>query len=216
MIASKVKSEIEKLQPSHFINAFPNIFSWRELENLLNLRPFVNHQRLKFINKEEYSWNNQGWLTDVNTYPPTLLERELRTNLCSIIDASRVNKKVNSICKELESTFTNSCVDAHIYFTVAEDLSRGFGIHWDNSHNLIVQVEGSSRFQIWGCDVKEKNVEHLEESPLIEVVMSSGDAIFVPMKVYHRAISLSKRLSISFPISYETKFEPQDRHWVEL
>ncbi len=149
MIASKVKSEIEKLQPSHFINAFPNIFSWRELENLLNLRPFVNHQRLKFINKEEYSWNNQGWLTDVNTYPPTLLERELRTNLCSIIDASRVNKKVNSICKELESTFTNSCVDAHIYFTVAEDLSRGFGIHWDNSHNLIVQIEGSSRFQIY-------------------------------------------------------------------
>ncbi len=40
MIASKVKSEIGKLQPSHFINAFPNIFSWRELENLLKFIHF--------------------------------------------------------------------------------------------------------------------------------------------------------------------------------
>lgn len=216
MISSDIKTEIMKLLPRYFKNAFPEILSWKELENLLNLRPFVNHKRFKIVNSKNYTWNNQGWLTDVDTYPPSLIQKELAHNLCSIIDASRINENVNFICKDLETTFAKSCVDAHVYFTVADDCSDGFGIHWDYSHNLIVQVHGVSHIDIWNCEAKETNVDNLKEDPAISVTLSPGDAVFVPMKVYHRVVSLSKRLSISFPISYDMKWESQDRHWVKL
>lgn len=209
MIPSHIKEKIIDLRPNYFTGAFDKLFCWRDLENLLNLRPYVNSQRFKIINDKQYSWKNQGWLTDIDSYPPSLIQQEIEENLCLIIDASRVNKKINSVCKDLEAIFPNSCSDAHIYFTVANNLSSGFGIHCDESHNLIVQMEGCSLFEVWDQEVRETD-------PAIKIALSPGDAIFIPMKVYHRVTSLTERLSISFPVSASLKWEPQDRHWVKI
>lgn len=220
LVAKEIRDEIVKNKPCVFLNSFPKIFSWDELEHLINLRPFVNNKRFNIIDSQGYFWDNQAWLSDINTFPPSLLETELKKHHCYFSDCSRVNQNVNQICNEIESIFHSSAVDAHIYFTVADNLDGGFGIHWDYSHNLIVQVEGSTRFLLWDYyadqSVTDRVAESLPVDPLYDLILKPGDAIFVPMKSYHCALSQSKRLSISFPISLDNKFASQDRVWVKL
>lgn len=219
-INKSIKSKMLKLKPCVLPQAFPQIFSWEELERLLNLRPFVSASRFKVINKENYKWKNQSWLSDINTYPPHLLDQEIKKHHCYFSDASRVNPKINKICDELESIFKNSAADAHIYFTVADTHDGGFGIHWDSSHNLIVQVEGSTRFLLWDVYADSSTVSRSADSlpvdPVIDVTLVAGDAVFVPVRSYHQAISQTKRLSVSFPVALHEGSVPQDRHWINL
>lgn len=219
-LSDHIKSKILESRPCYFPKSFPKIFSWDQLEKLLNLRPFVNNKRFKIIGEQNYSWENQTWLSDINTYPPSLLEIELKKHHCYFSDSSRVNKEINGICKELEDIFPECGADAHIYFTISDNLDGGFGIHWDYSHNLIVQVEGSTRFMLWDQSaeqgVKERNVKSLSQDPIYDVVLNEGDAVFVPFRYYHCAISQTKRLSVSFPISHNKFLQHQDRHWIEL
>ncbi len=219
-ITKEIRKQILELKPCHFPKAFPSIFSWKELESLLNLRPFVNAKRFTIINNKRYDWEYQAWMSDVNCFPPSLLADELKKHHCYFSDSSRVNRNINMICSELENIFDGSAVDAHIYFTLADILEGGFGIHWDFSHNLIVQVEGSTRFLLWDYYADESETERVSESlpvdPVYDVVLNPGDAVFVPLRSYHRALSQSKRLSVSFPISLNENLPPQDRHWIEI
>ena len=220
MHLDQIQHQLEECKPCYLGNVFPKIFSWEELERLLNLRPFVNTRRLRVIDDEGYSWNDQAWLTEANTFPPSLLNNILKRKVCYLSDCSRVNKEINSICGELEDLFLNSAADAHIYFTVANTMEGGFGIHWDYSHNLIVQVEGNTRFLLWDVYAQQgetkRVVESLDQDPLVDVTLNPGDAIFVPMRSYHQAISQTKRLSVSFPISFDNELSSQDRKWIEL
>jgi hypothetical protein len=209
-LSSDIENKIRSLQVHHFPNSFPMIFYWDELENLLNLRPFVNNSRFHIISKEDYVWKNQTWLSDVNTYPPSMIQTEIKKHVCFLIDCSRVNKHTNSICRELENVFSGSAVDAHIYFDLSAKLNGGFGIHKDTSHNLIIQIEGETEFSIWGKD------QTTEEIPNTKINLNPGDGVFIPKDVYHMARSLSPRLSISFPISIENQYSSQDRNWVRL
>lgn len=219
-IQEDIEKKIKKIQPGLFKEAFKEkLFSWNELETLLNLRPFVNADRCKIINNKSYTWQAEVWLSDLNTFPASILGKEIQENVCYLSDASRVNKHINSICQELETIFPGGAADAHIYFNVAKNPSDGgFGIHYDFSHNLIVQIEGRTRFQIWDATVfgDDRNVPSLEESPIIDEHLEPGDAIFVPMNIYHRALSETKRLSVSFPISFGNERKPQDRNWIDL
>lgn len=204
------------LQPFHNKDSFEKIFSWGELEALLNLRPFINTGRFHILNKVQYTWEKASWLTDVNTYPPGLILNEIKKYHCLIQDCSRVNKKINEVCKHLDE-MSGSASDAHIFFNLSDMPDSGLGIHWDTSHNFIVQVEGTTRFKVWNlCDYDERwrNTQSIPANPVIDVVMQPGDLIFIPANMWHQAISLSKRLSVSFPISKQGT--PQDRTWVNL
>lgn len=218
LIPEYVLEEIKQVKPCYFKNAFPKIFSWNELEYLLNLRPFCSVTRLHIMNDIQYRWNTQSWLSDQNTFPPSLLQTELKQYPCYFADSSRANKPINSICNQLEENFLGGKADAHIYFTITENLNLGFGIHWDYAHNLIVQVEGSTRFQIWRNSNSQspRFVSSLEEEPVIDKVLNPGDAVFAPMFTYHQALSQTKRLSVSFPISFDASDERQDRHWIQI
>ena len=50
----------------------------------------------------------------------------------------------------------------------------------------------------------------------MNVVLNPGDVIFIPKFMVHQAISLSKRLSISFPMSVMLDGTSQDRHWIKI
>lgn len=218
-ISSEVLEKIKDANIQHLPNSFPSkVFSWNDLECVLNLRPFVNDKRMIFINQNGYNWKVQSWMTDPNTFPPSLLDTEIRKYTAYLADATRLNAALNETAKELEELFIGASVDAHIYFCLSDDLTAGFNIHFDYSHNLIVQLEGSSKIEIWNkksYDDSARIVDSLDETPVIDVVMNPGDAVFVPMNTYHRVNSLEKRMSVSFPISYNNT-ACQDRHWIKL
>lgn len=220
MITEEVRNKILQMKPFYMQNAIHGIFSWKELEHLLNFRPIVNNQRFHLNNLEKFEWPNQGWLSEVNTWPTKLLEQELKKYTAYFSDMSKVNDKVNSICGQLEKII-GWPTDAHIYFSVVENEieSKGFPAHWDWSHNLIVQIEGVSQHKIWNKyaeGYEPRETDFIEDIPIINVTMNPGDVTFIPAKMYHHVISKTKRLSISFPMNPQHGLNPQDRTWLKL
>lgn len=214
---------IKQLKPAHQKDAIKNIFSWKEFESLINLRPFVSSSRLIFTDatkEERVSWPWQAWLSDVNTFPATLLEKFIKNNMGYLIDCSRVNNKINNICEQLD-TLTGYSTDAHIYFSIVENniSNHGFGIHKDTSHNLIVQIEGKTRIEIWNIESESDvtTLNNLDELPVIDTILNSGDIVYIPKNYWHRATSQTKRLSISFPSAVGVpKKMCQDRTWLNI
>lgn len=216
MIYTKILNNIKKTKPFYIKNVLNNLFSWKELENLLNLRPFVNTNRLKIINDKSYNWDNCSWLTEKNSWPPIILQEEIKHNVCYIGDSSRVNKKINFICKILEKNLKKP-TDAHIYFSFTTKEDEGFGIHNDVCDNLIIQIEGESNIEVWNFEEKSENrfINKLNTKSFLNVNMKKGDIIFIPRKHWHKVSSKTKRLSISFPMAEnENIFE--NRNWINL
>ena len=216
MIYTEILNKIKKAKPFYIKNVLNNLFSWQELEKLLNLRPFVNIDRLKIINNKTYKWNCCSWLTEKNSWPPDILQKEIKHYVCYIADSSRVNKKINLICKILEKNLKKP-TDAHIYFSFTTKNDEGFGIHNDVSDNIIIQIEGESNIEVWDFEEKSENrfINELNTKSFLNVNMKKGDVIFIPRKHWHRVISKTKRLSISFPMSENENIQ-QERNWINL
>ena len=206
MLSKEILKSIKSLKPTFFKNTVKDIFSFKELEKQLNLRPFVNNSRFTPVHSKPYAWKASGWLSDKNSFPPFVIKDILKTSVCYLRDASRANKKLNTICKEIEEA-THWPTDAHIYFSVkeTENSIKGFGKHKDHQHNLIICVEGSYEITIY--DLKDKKI--------INKILKSGNGVFIPANHNHEINSLSKRLSISFAMApYESIF--QEREWISL
>ena len=83
----------------HWPNAFDtSIFSWKELENLINLKPFISSDRFTPITKveERYDWGIKAWQTQQNSWPKNLLQKFI-DNITTIYENKlsdyRKNKK---------------------------------------------------------------------------------------------------------------------------
>jgi ribosomal protein L16 Arg81 hydroxylase len=158
MINENIKSNITKAKPFYTANAINNLFSWVELERLLNLSPFLNDRRLNIISKKQYQWDGYWWKTDNSAYPTEIVQEEIKHYLCYIQDASRVNYAINQIASELE-ILTGLPTDAHIFFSMSINNSQGLGIHNDQSDNFIVQIEGETNFKVWDILAERDEVD---------------------------------------------------------
>ncbi|NDB81283.1 MAG: hypothetical protein EB127_00815 [Alphaproteobacteria bacterium] len=228
MLPNFLLEKIKILKPFYESNVVHNIFSWQELENILNFRPVINNKRFFSINdskKSAWYWQDTIWLSDPNTWPASLIQEIIKEMPVYMTDMSRANIKINNICHELENLL-NYPTDAHIYFSLVEEEieTKGFPIHFDYNHNLIVQIEGTSRHKVWhdfGDTIKDETtryISNMEYPPMLDTVMRPGDVIFIPKFFYHKVISKTKRLSISFPMA-DNKFDfetMQDRNWVKF
>ena len=208
MLPSLVLDTLNNVESKYFSKVTQHDFvTWTELERLLNLRPFVNYKRFHVVNDKEYSWFNPGWASD-NSYPPSLIQEEIKNYVCYLSDCSKVNEQVNALCKQIEEV-TDSEVDAHIYFSFFyNDRDIEKYIHKEKSNNLIIQLDGKTEFWIWGL---ERSSE-----PLLKVIMHPGDVLYIPAGHWHGALSLTKRLSLSIPISPHRVLQKEDRHWIRL
>ena len=54
----------------------------------------------------------------------------------------------------------------------------------------------------------------MDSSPILDVDMKPGDAIWIPRYYPHLATSKTKRLSVSFPIT--DQISPASRAWIRL
>ena len=190
-----------KSEKFHFGKSIQDLFTIEELENLLNLRPFVNKERLVLTENKKYSWFGYSWQTDTDTLPVSILKEIIQKDVAYIRDASRVNKKINKVCKELEDIFKKP-VDCHIYFSFKKNV-KGFNRHKDLNDNFIVLCIGKIKVEVW-TDKKVKKI------------MNPGNYVFIPKNTDHRITPLTeKRLSCSFPISsHQGVFD--ERKWLKL
>ena len=190
-----------KLEKFHFGKSVQNLFTIKELECLLNLRPFLNKERLVLTEDKSYSWFGYSWQTDKDTVPASIIKQIIKKDVAYIRDAGKANEKINNMCKELEIIF-NRPVDCHIYFSFKKNV-EGFKKHNDQADNFIVLCEGEMKVEVWSDEVVTK-------------IMKPGDYVFIPKNIDHRITPLTdKRLSCSFPILQHTA--PFDeREWLRL
>ena len=180
------------------------LFTFKELETLLNLRPFTNNKRFIFIKSADrtFGWHNNCWATDQNCWPISLIKKLTKEGTCYLIDCSRANLKINNVASQLEKKF-NSPVDCHIYFSLYRN-SASFKKHKDMAHNFIVACEGEIKFEIF-LDKK------------ITKKLKTGDYVYIPAGVYHRAVPLTdKRISCSFAIKLPLGGTREERTWLKI
>ena len=58
----------------------------------------------------------------------------------------------------------------------------------------------------------------MKEDPILDVIMKPGDAIWIPAYYPHQAISLTSRMSVSFPFTQKGLLSnaTEDRSWITL
>ena len=191
------------------------LFTWKELEYLINIRPLLHTKRVCAIGAGEYKWKNSPWAKDLNCYPPSLFRDAMEKYVCVLKDMSRCTKKINDFAQKLEDTY-NSSADAHIYMCRNPKLEHPFGIHFDTNPNVIVQCEGKTNFKVWDkvLPQEQRTMLNPRSSPILDVDMKPGDTIWIPEFYPHLATSKTSRLSVSFPFTRAKRFE--DRTWVKL
>ena len=207
-------------------NYCPNLLTWKEFADLINIRPLLTQERVKLLDpkKRIFKWYTHGWMKDVNTYPPSLIRALLDEIVIYFSDMSRSTKNINDFASFLEDQYERH-IDAHIYVCRDPNIEHPFAAHFDMQHNVIVQCEGKTNFKVWK-EVEDHSIEKQiqldmsNEEPILDVIMEVGDAIWIPRYYPHQAISLTPRLSVSFPFSdnentsHEKSFE--DRNWINL
>tara|TARA_B100000945_G_scaffold258397_1_gene216109 strand:+ start:572 stop:1198 length:627 start_codon:yes stop_codon:yes gene_type:complete len=199
-------------------NYWDDLFSWKDLERLINIRPLMTTDRVNILGDEGgLKWSNTGWTKDPNCFPPSLIKDALDKNIIFFSDMTKCTKKVNDFSKMLEKEYRLQ-TDAHIYVCRNTNIEHYFGAHFDWSDNVIVQCEGETNFKVWD-KVKDREQQpykmNITEDPILDVVMKPGDAIWIPRYHPHEAISRSIRLSVSFPM-YNFGHFFEERKWISL
>ena len=199
-----------------------NLLSWKEVSNIINIRPLMSASRVRVFGEETtFTWKNNYWCSDANCYPSGILEQVIEeSGVCYFTDMSRATEKINEFAKNLD----DQEVDAHIYLCRNLEPRHPFEIHFDVSDNVIVQCEGQTNFKIWEAvsNPKEllngKNDVRMEtdKEPILDVDMNPGDAIWIPRYYPHLATSHTQRLSVSFPFNRKIdSTRREDRHWIK-
>ena len=93
------------MQPKFKKNYYRNLFTWKELVALINIRPLMTVERVKIPQVKDYEWVNSVWTLNRNCYPPLLLKEIIQNNLCYLRDMSRCSRKVNDLAKRLEEEY---------------------------------------------------------------------------------------------------------------
>ena len=192
------KTNVEKV---FFGKISEKIFTYKELENLINLKPICYINRFYPTIKTDptlllkYFWDKESFWGMSN------IQKMIKESTCYITESSRANKKLNNIAKWLEDTFDKP-TDCHIYFSLHKTKNKSHDKHKDKHHNLIAVSEGTM-----AIEVENRNQ-----------TLKPGDFAWVPAGIYHRIIPISeKRISCSFPVAINFRSNEYDtREWIEI
>ncbi|MFF9481360.1 cupin domain-containing protein [Streptomyces sp. NPDC014733] len=126
---------------------------------------------------------------------PAALHEQLAKGATLVIDAvDELVPGVQHLAEELESTL-RAKVQVNLYasWTAVE----GFGTHWDDHDVVVVQIDGSKRWRLYGStraapmhlDMEEP--EEPPEEPIADFVLTPGDVLYLPRGWWH-AVSASE------------------------
>tara|TARA_R100001163_G_scaffold57937_1_gene46070 strand:- start:655 stop:1257 length:603 start_codon:yes stop_codon:yes gene_type:complete len=179
------------------------LFTFEELQVLLNLRPFLSTKRfIPCNNTEKHTWLNYYWVTDDNCWPINIIKEHIKNYSCYLKDSSRANKKINDVANILEKKFKKS-VDCHIYFSLYKNVEH-FKKHKDTRPNVIIVSEGTIKVEIFS-KIKQKKI------------LNTGDFVYIPAEVYHKLTPLTqKRISCSFAIDGPLEGICEEREWITI
>lgn len=120
---------------------------------------------------------------------PEDLHQRLAEGASLVVDAiDELHEPIGDLAAELEGWLRTSVqVNAYASWTATE----GFGTHWDDHDVIVVQIEGSKRWKIFG-PTRHKPMfrdvatpEDPPDNPVAELVLDPGDVLYLPRGWWH-------------------------------
>ena len=69
-----ITDKIQNLEPFYIKDFSKKLFSWQDLEGILNLRPFIVPSRFNLVNcNENFTFPIRSWQSDKNSIPPDII-----------------------------------------------------------------------------------------------------------------------------------------------
>ncbi|WP_019063020.1 cupin domain-containing protein [Streptomyces prunicolor] len=151
------------------------------------------------------------------THPAELHER-LAEGASLVIDAvDELHPPVGRAAMELEQ-WLRTGVQTNLY--ASWTAREGFGVHWDDHDVVVIQVDGSKRWKIYGptrTAPMYKDTEEPEpppEKPLTEVVMRPGDLLYLPRGWWHSVAASEGEHSLHLTFGIQTTTGAQLLSWL--
>ena len=176
-------------------NLFKTLFKWNDFNNVMNNYP----DNLNHLQVLDYDGKGKSWcLNKVKSGKlklPMLSKEKLfelwRSGKTFVLPSAEYTKeKFVAICNEFERYFSRGTVN--IYCSSKKD-AVGFPAHCDQTENFLFHTEGKVKWTIY-----ENSAPNREPGKVIdEFVLEPGDLLYIPQYKYHKAESLTPRISIS-------------------
>ncbi|MFE2159889.1 JmjC domain-containing protein [Streptomyces lydicus] len=120
---------------------------------------------------------------------PAELHRCLAEGASLVIDAiDELHEPVSDLAQHLESWLhTHVQINAYASWSAQE----GFGTHWDDHDVIVVQVEGSKHWRLYGptriapMHRDTAQPEPPPEQPIADLVLEPGDVLYLPRGWWH-------------------------------
>jgi len=162
---------------------FSDIFSWESVAEIINRHPFP-HPQIKM--------HREG--RPVVFRKPSQLTEELRRGTTLILDnADQYHRPLaNFVDRFSYEMLTPARTNAYMSFPGVQ----AFDFHYDTHNFFILQISGKKRWFIYPDTVesplyfaKTHGIEPPQGEPLMEVVVSDGDVLYVPKGFWHYAVA---------------------------
>lgn len=136
--------------------------------------------------------------------------------------ASMLTPHMSAIASAIESEFKDTAADAHFYCSPNKN-SVSFECHADGDDNYLIHAIGSVRWQVYnvyarpekGSKKTMSTEEEAKHTPIIDTVLTVGDLIYIPERMFHKATPMSERVSISVPL-FKHRGVPIDRNYYDF
>jgi hypothetical protein len=183
---------------------YEDIVSWDDIENYLN-NPYIHDNDIEIIDKCGIKFNlnkiNFPYCQNPKIIPSQVFDLINKNYSFVLLNMNRFNKKMSYLADEIENNILgNNNLDFHLYCGLGSN-SNSFKAHSDKSYNIIMQVDGTSRWKIYS-DVFEDTAIFSNEieknlNVILDEVMNPGDILYIPAGVIHLCIPKGRRISIS-------------------
>ena len=176
-------------------NIFKTLFKWNDFTNVLNGYP----RNLNHLQILDYDGKGTKWCLDKvkkgKLKLPMLKKKEVldlwRSGKTFVLSMAEYTKQdFVEICDEFEKYFERGQVN--IYCSSKKD-AVGFPAHCDQTENFLFHTEGKVKWTIYDNSAPERKPGKVID----EFVLEAGDLLYIPQYRYHKAESLTPRISIS-------------------
>jgi len=197
-------------KPVYIKNFIPNpekLASWEDVEKALN--SYQTHWNLLKNNKKVNIPTHSAFWGEEYLDKNFIQNHIQKGKTFIILKYSIFNSYAKKICSEIENLFP-VIADSHVYGSKGNS-STSLSHHYDRPSNFIIQTYGKCEWKIYLNSISsliQENFPPLNPqklTPLIEVVLSPGDILYIPSRFHHVALPTNPRLSVSIPCTPEVK-----------
>lgn len=178
-------------EPRYFQNLVPNVneyITWESVEYCVSNPQFYTVELIKDNLKSIIPTFKKQWIEKEIPERSFLFEKINQGYAFLINNYGFYNRATEKLLKDLADKF-DILPDIHVYGGL--EGSGSFAVHKDYPPNIIIQVDGETPWKVW---------KDTTQSATIDVVMKTGDVLFIPAQMYHVCEPNSARLSISIPL----------------